>query len=111
MVIMNPFVLLHIFSNADWTKKYAAMTGSTKAYMKAEVDERLRKDFSESETCESDPKLLVLHTAFLLAKVVHLVLKRTLTWEDKLSFNSDILNVRSSLFKVPHQFLVWSVEM
>ncbi|KAI5838707.1 hypothetical protein DFP73DRAFT_599637 [Morchella snyderi] len=82
MAIMNPFVLMIIFS------------GSTaRSIFKAGVEERIKRSFSD----DKEPKYQVLHTAFLLAKVVHMTLKRCIDHRPHESFVSVILDMRNML--------------
>lgn len=94
MAIMNPFVLMHLFSNEDWARKYSLPSSSKKSYLKIGVNERLKTAFGGGEVLEREPRFQVLRTAFILSKTVHLTLKRSLTQEERAQFGITVVEVR-----------------
>lgn len=84
MAIMNPFVLLHLFTTQD--------AKSRKSYLKASAEGRLKTSFDDG-VVGREPSHQVLRTGFMLAKTVYLTLKRSLTQREKAEFDVTIIEV------------------
>lgn len=95
MAIMNPFVLMHLFTN-----KASRHSRETKKYLKAGVEERVKQSFGR-EVGELSARLQILRTSYILAKTVHLALKRSLNREEQAMFHSTVIAVRLSPYTRP----------
>lgn len=66
---------------------------TTRSIFKAGVEERIKRAFLD----DKEPKYQVLRTAFVLAKVIHMTLKRCIDHRPCESFVSVIIDMRNML--------------
>lgn len=91
MAIMNPFVLMHLFTN-----EHSKHSIQTKTYLKAGIEARTRATFCQELDTQHEAKLCILKTSYALAKTVHMTLKKSLTIEEQRNLHLAVYQVCDS---------------
>ncbi|KAI5837765.1 hypothetical protein DFP73DRAFT_600775 [Morchella snyderi] len=78
MAIMNPFVLVHLFTN-----QHSKHSIQTKTYLKAGIDARTRTTFYQELDAQQEAKSCILRTSYALVMTVYMTLKKSLTIEEQ----------------------------
>lgn len=102
IAIINPFVLMHMFTNNRWERKRALPERERNriqlTYVKKDISERLQAAFGGEEgVIVADHKHQIVRAAFGLAMTVNLTLKETLTPADRAQFGTTVVQVRDSV--------------
>lgn len=97
MAIMNPFVLMRMFLGPEDDSDTGASHhgGRRKIFLKSGVETRMKASFNDGEgLCpEREVRLQLLRTSFILAKMVHLALKRSLNQKEMRDFTIAVKEV------------------
>lgn len=98
IAIINPFVLMHMFTNDAWERQSALSPRERNrlrlTYVKKDISERLQAAFSGEGVTIVDHKHQIVRAAFGLAMTINLTLKETLTPADRAQFGTIIVEVR-----------------
>lgn len=84
IAIMHPFVLLHMLTDCE-----SYFSREEKSHFKAAVESRMIQAFGTLGAA----RMNIIRTAFLMAKTIHLTLKRSLTTAEQREFHSTAIEV------------------
>ncbi|KAI5836953.1 hypothetical protein DFP73DRAFT_532340 [Morchella snyderi] len=103
IAIVNPFVLMHMFTNDSWSYHPDEARGSRtllqhtrRSYVKPLVARNLSVEFGAGEEYTGG----IVKTAWLLARCVTLALQETISTRERCKFNSTVVQARYNLQKV-----------